>query len=57
MLARNWRENPLFWAPNRSFWRAQAPTNFNKISRLGLAWSLAKVGVEGSNPFARSSFP
>jgi hypothetical protein len=21
--ARNWRENPLFWAPNRSFWCAK----------------------------------
>ena len=40
---------PKAWASTRTNWRRMRPS--------GADQNLAKVGVEGSNPFARSKFP
>jgi hypothetical protein len=54
LVARSWREDPRFPAPNRYHWRVKTTIDYRKINGLLLAAALAKVGVEGSNPFARS---
>ena len=49
-LAKNWGEDPC--QPVTGMSKARSPTERGRSS--GVEHNLAKVGVEGSNPFARS---